>query len=448
MTPLFDEQKFRTTLPPEMLQERRWVRYFLDAKPGGGFSKVPIGSHSDSATWSKFEDCVAALQPEQGLGYVFTVGDIQPLDLDHCRNAKTGEVCPEAMVLLRRFASWSEVSVSGQGLHVLFIGDVRAKQLNETCMQFWNAKYSPRFIALTCDLVGDEFTKLKDVGFEANYPFSTARHISAKIREELKTVDPEQWAALPAEREQPAEAEREKPKTKTRKVASGFDIKDFLAFYNLPIDNETDNELGHCIRLSTCPIKGEPHVGQNSTSTNFIFPCKDDGLAFHCQSTGCVDYSASDVIQKLAEDQEPYPKPIYVAEKDAYKVKIVTHRANTIRSETWEWVVSGYLPKGAEVHLFAGKGRGKTKVCNYFNKLANDQGMRVIRFNMEDHEGSILKPTMYAAGCNLELTEVVDRAALGTKDGQQMRTSVDFSKPECVAALRELITEFGDVGLV
>ena len=65
---------------------------------------------------------------------------------------------------------------------------------------------------------------------------------------------------------------KEKPKQKTRKVMAGFDIKDFLAFYGLAIDNETDNELEHCIRLTSCPIKGEAHVGQNNTSNKLYIP--------------------------------------------------------------------------------------------------------------------------------------------------------------------------------
>ena len=78
-------------------------------------------------------------------------------------------------------------------------------------------------------MVGDAFTKLKDIGEDFNYVFATARHISAKIREELKAVDHEQWAALPAEREVVEPATREKAKSKTRKVAAGFAIRDFLS---------------------------------------------------------------------------------------------------------------------------------------------------------------------------------------------------------------------------
>jgi len=310
-TSLFDEAKFRASLPAEMLSQKRFVRYFLQPKADGiGYAKVPLGNHSDPTTWSTFDEAVQTLENDgQGIGYNFLGGEIHGLDIDHCRNPRTGQLCPEAMKLLERTPSWSEYSVSGQGIHVFFKGQVRGKQLTETCLQYWNPKNSPRFFALTCDMVGEAFTTIKDVGEEFNYVFATARHISAKIREELKTVDYEQWAALPVERA--VEETKEKPKTKTRKVAAGFDIKDFLSFYGLQIANETDNELGHCIRLTTCPLKGEAHAGHNSTTCNFIYPCADGGLAFHCQSTGCCEYGIKEALEALASANGPYPKTIY-----------------------------------------------------------------------------------------------------------------------------------------
>ena len=279
MRKLFDEKKFRQHLPSEMLVAKRWMRFFLEPKPDGGTAKIPLGDHGKPETWDTFDNCVAALEnDQQGLGYAFFGDEIYGLDIDHCRNPKTGQLCNEAMVLMSRMQSWAEYSVSGQGIHVLFKGTVRGKQLSETCLQFWNSKNSPRFFALTCDMVGDVFTKLKDIGEDFNYVFATSRHISAKIREELKAVDHEQWAALPAEREVVEPATREKAKSKTRKVAAGFAIRDFLSFYGLVIDNETDNDLGHCIRLTTCPLKGEAHAGHNSTTCTFIFPAKMVGL--------------------------------------------------------------------------------------------------------------------------------------------------------------------------
>lgn len=357
-TTLFDEKRFRETLPPEMLKAKRWMRYFLKPKPDGkGSAKIPLGDHADESTWSYFDDAVAALETgkEQGLGYAFYRGEIQGLDIDHCRNPKTGTICNEAMLLLERLPSWAEYSVSGQGIHVLFKGNVRGKQLSETAIQYWNPKNSPRFFALTCSMVGDAFKTLKDVGEDFNYVFATARHVSAKIREELKEVDPEQWAALPVEHEVAETVSREKSKSKSRKVAAGFDIKDFLAFYSLQIDNECENELGHCIRLTTCALKGEAHAGHNSTTCNFIFPCKDGGLAYHCQSTGCVEYGIKEALEALEKEKGSYPKQIYEKKQpQSVKQSITIQRADTVKRESIQWLIPNCVPL-CEVTAFSGE---------------------------------------------------------------------------------------------
>jgi AAA domain len=404
-----EQQKYvdhlRAVLPPEMLSERRFMRYFQKPKGNGLTAKIPIGSHSDSSTWSTFDECVAAFENgEQRLGYCMTGGDIHGLDLDHCRNAKTGHICPEAMVTLSRIPSWAEVSVSGNGLHVFFKGEVRGTQLGLQCIQYWHPKKAPRFFALTGQLVGSAFNTLKEVDGEFNYIFSTARHISAKIKEELKTIDPEQWAAMPAE----VEAEpvtREKSKTKTRKVVADFDLKDFLSFYGITIDNETENELGHCVRTTTCPFKGAAHVGQNSTSTNFIYPTKDGGLAFHCQSTGCQDYSAADAIKKLAEDHEPYPKPIYEQKSKAEprKLFLSTSVMSKVAVTVLAWAVDHILLAGA-LNLFVGDPDiGKTLVVIHYMAQLSQAGKKSVVICREDDYGFVWVPRLWAAGANLDL---------------------------------------------
>jgi hypothetical protein len=351
----------RAVLPREMLSEKRFVRYFLQPKADGGSAKIPLGNHSDPATWLTFEECASQLEHEQGIGYNFLGGEIHGLDIDHCRNPITGVVCPEAQKLLERFPSWAEYSVSGQGIHLLFKGEVRGKQLTETCLQYWNPANSPRFFALTGNMVGDAFTKLKDIGTEFNFIFSQAKWFSAKIREELRDVDPKQWAVLPAERvlvEQP----REKTKTKTRKLHKDFNIEDFLKFYGFVVANVTNNEIGKCYRITTCPIKGETHVGQNATSTNFILS-KDGGLAFHCHSTGCVEYSVSQVIEHLTKEHGKYPKPIYQSsgnEPVVYTGKLIALSDFTETPATFLW--PGFL-RDNQLHHFGGRsGQGKSPV--------------------------------------------------------------------------------------
>src|ERR1041384_2276119 len=63
-----DWATFKQLLPAEMLKEKRFVRYFLKSKPEGGTAKIPLGNHSDSATWSTFDDAVKQLEKGQGIG--------------------------------------------------------------------------------------------------------------------------------------------------------------------------------------------------------------------------------------------------------------------------------------------------------------------------------------------------------------------------------------------
>lgn len=459
----FDEKKFRALLPADMLTEKRFVRYFLKAKPEGGTAKIPLGNHSDPETWSTFDDCVSKIEnDQQGIGYCFLGGDIHGLDIDHCRNVQTGALCSEAMVLLSRLGSWSEYSVSGQGIHVFFKGHVRGKQLGETCLQYWNPKNSPRFFALTCDMVGDAFINLKDVGDEFNYIFATAKHISAKIREELKSIDKEQWEHLPKEREQEPE-QREKTKQKTRKLHPDFNLEDFLKFYGLDVDNVANNSVGKCYRLVSCPIKGEKHVGQNSTTTNFILS-SDGGLGFHCQSTGCVAWSVAEVIKKLAEDHEPYPRPIYVAnaptvlhDKTEYTRAVVLDDSDTIAPEHTIWLWPGYLPLNTLVH-FAGKSaKGKSPVTlDIISRLSvgrewpdgtqNEVGSRrSVLLAGEDNWSTVIIPRLITYGADRKL---VSRMRSVLRKNETDIQNVQTALAQDVASLEKVLDQKGDVSLI
>jgi hypothetical protein len=442
-----------------MLLEKRWVRYFLKPKSEGGTAKIPLGNHSDPNTWSTFDECVAKIEnDQQGIGYNFLGGSIHGLDIDHCRNPRTGVLCNEAMLLLSRLPSWAEFSVSGQGIHVLFTGHVRGKLLTETCLQYWNPKNSPRFFTITCDMVGEAFKELKDVGDDFNYIFSTAKHISAKIREELKAVDHEQWLALPKEREVQEVVSRDKSKTKTRKVVAGFDIKDFLGFYNIPIDNETDNEIGHCVRVATCPIKGEPHVGQNATTTNFVFPTRDGGLAFHCQSTGCVEYGVGEAIKKLAEAHGVYPKDIYEAKREraaqqSWQYVISLEDVSPEHIEEMHWLWENYLPQNQLVHSAGASSQGKSPVWRdliarmtagreWPNGELSKGPCTVVVMANEDDWPTVVLPHLKFAGADFKYVKQVKATVNRGDSAADIVAALDRD----IESLDKAIRERGDVG--
>src|SRR5262249_33648003 len=93
----------------------------------GKKTKPPInpktGNYADSTdpqTWADFEVALQSAESRRlsGIGYVFA-GDVMGVDLDHCRNGETGEIAPWAQEIIKALRSYSEISPSEDGVHVL-----------------------------------------------------------------------------------------------------------------------------------------------------------------------------------------------------------------------------------------------------------------------------------------------------------------------------------------
>ena len=101
------------------------ARQARDDKP----TKVPIEPEMDeyvSATWRDFETVRDhATAAECGLGFVFTAdGSFVGVDLDDCRDPATGTLDEAATNIIARLDSYTEVSPSGTGVHVLLKGEL------------------------------------------------------------------------------------------------------------------------------------------------------------------------------------------------------------------------------------------------------------------------------------------------------------------------------------
>ena len=84
-------------------------------------------SSTDPSTWASHERAHAYMLKAglDGLMYALTREDeIVFVDLDHCRDVVTGEIEPEARKWVAAFDSYSEVSPSGDGIHVLLRGSL------------------------------------------------------------------------------------------------------------------------------------------------------------------------------------------------------------------------------------------------------------------------------------------------------------------------------------
>ena len=101
------------------------------AERDGKKTKIPLdrfgklASSTAPHTWCHLDEARKALESGigDGIGFVFTrASGITGIDLDHCRDASTGEIDAWAEAYLNRLNSYSEISPSGEGIHILVKG--------------------------------------------------------------------------------------------------------------------------------------------------------------------------------------------------------------------------------------------------------------------------------------------------------------------------------------
>ena len=102
----------------------RW-EWRVDKKGGGKWTKPPLqpknptsyAKNNDPATWGTYAEALAVFETRKcdGIGFILSGTDIAAFDIDKCRDPATGDVAPEAMAIVNRATSYTEMTVSGTG---------------------------------------------------------------------------------------------------------------------------------------------------------------------------------------------------------------------------------------------------------------------------------------------------------------------------------------------
>ena len=120
---------FPESLPDELTRLAQWVCWRAVWRDGR-WTKVPFqpdgrsAKSTDPATWREFGECLLACQSGRfdGIGFVLTRdAGIIGVDLDHCIDAG-GNVAPWAQQAVDTLNSYTEISPSGDGLHIFVFG--------------------------------------------------------------------------------------------------------------------------------------------------------------------------------------------------------------------------------------------------------------------------------------------------------------------------------------
>lgn len=158
-------------VPVELRELPRWCGFRFtwdDSKekwkkpPHSPVDGSPIGAVEKYAEhWLTFDKAVAGAKQHQldGVGFVFVAGDgYVGIDFDDCRTLD-GIIHPDVKSLLRWFPSYSEVSPSGTGIHVIARGAIAkaltATRLSENSNATVEAYFTGRYFTFTGQRIAD-----------------------------------------------------------------------------------------------------------------------------------------------------------------------------------------------------------------------------------------------------------------------------------------------------
>jgi len=147
----------REALPDALVDEPQWVCWRSEER-NGKQTKIPIdpatgqyASSTDEATWGSFEEAVeyADTGAAAGVGFVFTDDDpFVGVDIDECRDPETGHPEQQAATIIGDLDSYTEVSPSGTGYHVLVRGELPAGRNRHGSIELYE---TARYFTVTGD---------------------------------------------------------------------------------------------------------------------------------------------------------------------------------------------------------------------------------------------------------------------------------------------------------
>jgi putative DNA primase/helicase len=141
-------------IPGELKARPQWVLWrAVGEKP----DKVPYSartgrraSSTDLLTWGTFQEALEAYKNGEyaGLGFVFSSADpYTGIDLDDCVD-EDGEIALWALEIARYLESYTEISATGTGLHIIVRGEIPNRRKGD--VEVYSSK---RFFTMTGHVV-------------------------------------------------------------------------------------------------------------------------------------------------------------------------------------------------------------------------------------------------------------------------------------------------------
>jgi putative DNA primase/helicase len=156
---------------PDILKRARcWVCW--QAKPGdnGKVDKIPINpkngnfaKSNNPKTWDNFNTAIAGVKRFNlsGIGFMFGGNEFFGVDIDKCRNKDTGELSDIAKYIISELDSYTEISPSGTGIHIICKGKLPegGRRSQEYGLEMYD---TGRFFTVTGNILDDAHCDVED----------------------------------------------------------------------------------------------------------------------------------------------------------------------------------------------------------------------------------------------------------------------------------------------
>ena len=128
-----------------------WVCWTKMARDNGKVGKMPINPKTgrgaktnDASTWGTYAEACAAKQTKgyDGIGFEFTNSGLVGIDLDDCIE-EDGALSPLSSHLVESISSYTELSPSGKGLHILVASELPDGSLPQELKYLWMHQIHP-----------------------------------------------------------------------------------------------------------------------------------------------------------------------------------------------------------------------------------------------------------------------------------------------------------------
>jgi hypothetical protein len=173
-------------IPPALMLlglQERWVIWRWVTGKNGKPTKPPFranepsrhASSTDPTTWSSFDVALHAYVEGHcdGIGFALHGSGAVALDIDHCRDASTGEIHPWAQDLVRRCGSYAEVTPSGEGIRIIGLGHgllvhrkFNVPEADGVSVEIY--RNAERYITVTGIAIDDTIKQLADIDAQAD----------------------------------------------------------------------------------------------------------------------------------------------------------------------------------------------------------------------------------------------------------------------------------------